>query len=107
MTRIQKNNPVSRFRLVSGLIRISLFFVFFCCVLSANGSREIKVGVNANMKPFQFVNSDGELSGLHIDLFDKLAEKKGWDVYYILFDDNEKSYEALATVRSTSLSETE
>ncbi|MEM1485041.1 transporter substrate-binding domain-containing protein [Oscillospiraceae bacterium PP1C4] len=44
---------------------------------------KLKVALNCNMPPYQFVDKDGHCAGMHIDILDAIAEDKGLVIEYI------------------------
>lgn len=46
----------------------------------------IKVGVDCKLPPFQFLDDNGELAGMHIDLMDEIAQRGNLMVEYVVFD---------------------
>ena len=75
--------------------------VFTSIILFSNftlieGARtSIKVAVNHNFPPFQYLNNNGEIVGLHIDIMNEIAKNEKLIVEYIAFNETHKSIEAL------------
>ena len=55
----------------------------------------LKVGVNTNLPPYQFIGENGEITGLHIDIMDALAEIDQFDIEYIPFPNAYAAMEAM------------
>lgn len=84
------------------LISKTIFLLFISIILSAyftvdsEGARtSIKVAVNHNFPPFQYINDNGEIVGLHIDIMNEIARNENLIVEYIAFNETNKSIEAL------------
>lgn len=84
------------------LINKMFFLLFISIILSAfftidsEGARtSIKVAVNHNFPPFQYLNDNGEIVGLHIDIMNEIAHSENLIVEYIAFNETYKSIEAL------------
>jgi len=84
------------------LINKTIFILFISIILSAyftidsEGARtSIKVAVNYNFPPFQYLNDNGEIVGLHIDLMNEIAYNENLIVEYMPFNETNKSIEAL------------
>ena len=75
--------------------------VFTSIILFSNftlieGARtSIKVAVNHNFPPFQYLNNNREIVGLHIDIMNEIAKNEKLIVEYIAFNETHKSIEAL------------
>ena len=75
--------------------------LFISIILFSNftlieGARtSIKVAVNHNFPPFQYLNNNGEIVGLHIDIMNEIAKNEKLIVEYIAFNETHKSIEAL------------
>ena len=83
------------------LIIKTILMVFTSIILFSNftlieGARtSIKVAVNHNFPPFQYLNNNGEIVGLHIDIMNEIAKNEKLIVEYIAFNETHKSIEAL------------
>ena len=55
----------------------------------------LKVGVNINLPPYQYVTESGQITGLHVDIMDKLAEINDFVIEYIPFDNTFDAMNAL------------
>jgi|GEM_PF-453655 len=55
----------------------------------------IKVAVNCHFPPFQFIDENNRIAGLHIDIMNQIAAKEDLNIEYIAFDENSKAVEAL------------
>ncbi len=66
------------------LRRLGLLLLWMAVALSAHAShaREVRVGVYAN-EPKIFVDSQGQPSGLFVELFDAIARAEGWTPRYV------------------------
>lgn len=79
---------------VLSLLIITMLSVFF--TVESEGARtNIKVAVNHNFPPFQYLDDDGEIVGLHIDIMNEIARSEDFIVEYIVFDETNKSIDAL------------
>lgn len=84
----------------SQAIRIFVLIVTLCIAISghmkaAAARTSIKVGVNYNLPPFQFLDKSGNISGLHIDIMNDIAEREDLIIEYIPFNENIKASDAL------------
>ena len=83
------------------LIKKTIIILFISIILSANfpwaeaARTSIKVAVNHNFPPFQYLNDSGEIIGLHIDIMNEIAKNENLIVEYIAFNETHKSIEAL------------
>jgi polar amino acid transport system substrate-binding protein len=84
------------------LINKTFFLLFMVTILSAyftidsEGARtSIKVAVNYNFPPYQYLNANGEIVGLHIDIMNEIAHNENLIIEYIPFNETNKSIEAL------------
>ena len=55
----------------------------------------IKVAVNGNLPPFQFIDEKGNIVGLHIDIMNEIAARENLIIEYIVFNENSEAVEAL------------
>lgn len=55
----------------------------------------VKIGVNYNLPPFQYLDNEGEIVGLHIDIMNEIARRENLIIEYIPFKYNSKAEEAL------------
>ena len=55
----------------------------------------LKVGVNTNLPPYQFIGENGEITGLHIDIMNELSKIDGFDIEYISFPNTYAAMEAM------------
>ncbi|HQA60211.1 MAG: transporter substrate-binding domain-containing protein [Tepidanaerobacteraceae bacterium] len=69
-----------------------LFFILSSVSLVFAGPKQLRVAVNTNMAPYQFIGEDGECVGLHIDILNWIAQRKGLELFYVPY---EKSHECL------------
>lgn len=72
-----------------------IIFVAFFAPESRAARTSIKVAVNPNFPPFQYLNENGELVGLHIDIMNEIADNENLIVEYLAFGQTNKSIEAL------------
>lgn len=84
------------------LIYKTILLLFILIILSSyftidsEGARtSIKVAVNHNFPPFQYLSDNGEIVGLHIDIMNEIARNENLIVEYIPFNETHKSIEAL------------
>ena len=50
-----------------------------CAVLGANAA-ELKVGLNAEYPPFEFLNTQNQITGFDVDLINELGTRLGFEV---------------------------
>lgn len=55
----------------------------------------IKVVVESNLPPFQFLQDEGTVAGLHIDIMNEIARIQGWTVEYIPVKTTSQAIEAV------------
>lgn len=58
-------------------------------------NRYLRVGVNTNMPPFQFTDSTGSCTGIHIDMMEAIADQDNYEVEFVPYDTNRACLEAL------------
>ncbi len=67
----------------------------FLPINSEAARTSIKVAVNHNFPPFQFIDKKGNIVGLNIDIMNEIAQKEDLIVDYIVFNETNKAVEAL------------
>lgn len=77
------------------LLFLSIILSAFYTIESEATRTSIKVAVNHNFPPFQYLNDEGENVGLHIDIMNDIAKTENLIVDYIGFNETNKSIEAL------------
>lgn len=85
-------------KLIYKTILLSFIIVILsaCFAIESEGARtSIKVAVNYNFPPFQYLDKNGEIVGLHIDIMNEIADNEDLIVEYIAFNETNKSVEAL------------
>ena len=60
----------------------------------------LKVGVATSLPPYQFIDEDGEMTGLHIDIVNAIAASSNFDIEYIPFDN---TYDAMQAMMENEL----
>ena len=87
---------------MSKQVRKTISLIFILIVLSSYFVPEsqaartsIKVAVNPNFPPFQYLNENGEMVGLHIDIMNEIADNENLIIEYLAFNETNKSIEAL------------
>lgn len=87
---------------MKNLINKTILLLFLSIILSAFFTLDseatrtsIKVAVNHNFPPFQYLNDKGEIVGLHIDIMNEIANTENLIVDYMAFNETNKSIEAL------------
>ena len=87
--------------------RRAVVFPLFVCLFLLLGAVKaraveihVRVGVNVNLPPYQFVNSDEGIDGLHIDVMNALAEECGLVVEYFPFSN---TYEAVLALEKKEI----
>ena len=81
-------------------ILLSLVAVHFLLILPAPVravTTDLRVGVNINAAPYQFVNEDGNCDGIHVALFDAIAKARNLHPTYIFYRSDLATFEALAS----------
>lgn len=51
-------------------------------------NRYLRVGLNANMPPFQFLDEDGQCVGMHIDMMNTIAQMENCEVEFVPYENN-------------------
>lgn len=74
-----------------------LCFMFLSApfVVSAEPT-QLRVAVNINMIPYQFIGKEEECLGLHIDILDWIAQKKGLELEYVPYERSRECLDALS-----------
>ncbi len=80
-------------------VNIRLFMIIFITIIFSNNKvyavdTMLKVAIDPNMPPYQFVENDRYV-GLHVDILNKLADRYGFKIEYIPFGSTSKCIEAL------------
>jgi len=76
--------------------------VLLLCFLLLSATRvfakptQLRVAVNTNMDPYQFIGEDGECVGLHIDILNWIAQKKGLELIYVPYEKSRECLNALS-----------
>ncbi len=83
---------MKRIRLCLTLTFIT-FFLFSQSAFSL--SIVVKVGVCKSLPPYQYVDNQGTIRGLHVDIFDHIASNNGLLVEYIAFENTNDAILAL------------
>lgn len=60
-------------------IMLTLFFLCACRTQSVYAKEKITVGTNAEYAPFEYLDSDGNLTGFDYDFWKQLPKKKIWN----------------------------
>lgn len=63
-------------------ILLGLLTAITLCIRSQAVTTTVRVGVSADLPPFQFLDQDGSLSGMHIDLLEAIAQQCGLILQY-------------------------
>jgi len=79
----------------AALLLISLFILLPLPVMAQAISTNIKVAVNCNMPPFQFFDENRNITGLHIDIMNEIADKEDLQIEYIIFNETSEAISAL------------
>lgn len=70
-----------------------------CCVLAspltAAASRDLRIGFNPHLPPYQFVDGAGIPQGLHIDLLRAISDNYGYAFSYHAYETNQACLDAL------------
>jgi polar amino acid transport system substrate-binding protein len=85
-------------KIINKSIAVVLILVILlaCLPMVSEGARtNIKVAVNCNLPPFQFLDKDGNIIGLHIDIMNEIASKENLIIEYLAFNETSKALEAL------------
>jgi len=79
-------------------------FIFVICIMSlflfpqvATNAMTVnlKVAFNANFPPYQFIDEDGVIKGMHIDFLNAIAKDNGYKIEYVPLDNNKDCIEEL------------
>lgn len=88
------NNSKMKIRIL--LILIILLSINLFMPKNTHAARiSVKVGVSYNLPPFQFLDNDGKIVGLHIDVMNEIARSENLIIEYVPFKYNSKAEEAL------------
>ena len=76
---------------------LAMLFLFALCPTARAEAVDIhvRVGVNVNLPPYQFVNGEDGIAGLHIDIMDALAAESGLVVEYVAYSNTHEAMLAL------------
>jgi len=80
-----------------------VFLLLFALLPAAQADAaeiHVRVGVNVNLPPYQFVNGEEGIGGLHIDIMNALAAESGLVVEYVAFSN---TYEAILALERGEL----
>ena len=58
-------------------------------------NRYLRVGFNANLPPYQFIDADGASAGMHIDMLEAIGSNRSYDFEFIPYQTNRACFEAL------------
>ena len=58
-------------------------------------NRYLRVGFNANLPPYQFIDADGASAGMHIDMLEAIGGNRSYDFEFIPYQTNRACFEAL------------
>ena len=64
---------------------IALCIIFYLSIgkdVSADNSQTVVVGTNAEYAPFEYLDSDGNLTGFDIEIMNKIAEKQNFRIVW-------------------------
>lgn len=86
-----------RLKIMSFLcVAVILFFSWISLPTKADVvTMNIKVAVECNLIPFQFIDDTGEISGLHVDMMNAIAKSNNLSVEYIPFETTSDAVNAL------------
>ncbi len=77
------------------LLLIILFIAVPSTITAQSTRTSIKVAVNCNLPPFQFLDENGNLMGLHIDIMNEIAANENLIIEYIVFNETSEVIRAL------------
>ena len=75
-----------------------LSIILFTCLVPvyvAAIPTKIRVVFNQYLPPYQFINDEGKVLGMHIDILDTIAEEKNWSITYIPKETHRECLEVL------------
>lgn len=70
-------------KVLMAILCLVIIAPFFPYTNGASANTTLRVAVNTNMPPYQFLDSEGAVIGIHIDLLNSIADKKAFQVEYI------------------------
>lgn len=82
-------------RLRACLLLLAFLAPLFCYGQADALNRYLRVGVNAHLPPFQYVNAEGECAGMHIDMLKAIGTDYGYELKFQPYDTNQACLEAL------------
>lgn len=71
------------------LLQLGFLSILLFCpmpISQASMNSVYRVAVETGMPPFQYVNENGDVSGMHIDMMDAIAQIAGLRIEYVLYD---------------------
>ncbi len=82
-------------RLRTCLILLALLTQLLFAGRAAALNRYLRVGFNANLPPFQFIDQEGACAGMHIDILKAIGEERGYEFEFQPYETNLACREAL------------
>lgn len=55
----------------------------------------LRVALNCNLPPFQFINDEGEPDGMHVEMLNTIAQRNDFDIQYIPMETKQECLDAL------------
>lgn len=82
-------------RLCIYLMIVALLLPLLLSTRAAALNRYLRVGFNANLPPYQFIDADGAYAGMHIDMLQAIGSNRNFDFEFIPYETNRACFEAL------------
>ncbi len=82
-------------RLRACLVLLAFLMPLLCGGRAVAVNRYLRVGINAHLPPFQFIDQDGAYAGMHIDMLKAIGSDYGYELEFLPYETNLASLEAL------------
>lgn len=82
-------------RLRACLVLLAFLVPLLCSGRAVALNRYLRVGFNANLPPFQFIDQEGACSGMHIDMLRAIGVEYGYELEFRPYETSLDSLEAL------------
>ena len=77
------------------LVSIFLTLMFFYCRPAKAVTTNLRVALNCNLPAFQFINDKGKPDGMHVEILNTIADRKGFNIQYIPMETKQECLDAL------------
>ena len=76
-------------------IALAFLLILICSASALALNRYLRVGFNANLPPFQFLDASGKSAGMHIDMLEDIGEQQNYQFEFYPYESNTECLEAL------------